>query len=185
MNDGPHDEGMSLLPSLEPYWKKSPNAPKVRPVSNEKLLRISGEHWIKYVFPSFLFVALSSACFFGLSLAAFTDRYPAEIARPMVLLSCALFWCLFHWFFWFLLAETQTRIIVTSKRVLFIKTGLLWGEETVELAFEKMKSVEAHKLTLLQSILNYGTLQFEPFKIKRVPHPGTMARLIQQSMGML
>ena len=38
----------------------------------------------------------------------------------------------------------------------------------------------------LQSVLNYGTLEFEgKAKITRVPHPGTLAREIEQAMGMI
>jgi hypothetical protein len=104
----------------------------------------------------------------------------------MILATVAVFWVVQHWYFWFLLAQSETHIIITSKRVLYIKSGLLWGEEMLEVAFDKMKTVEAHKTTFLQSILNYGTLQFEPMvKITCVPHPGTQAKLIEQSMGMV
>lgn len=177
-------DGREYLSGLEKYWAKLPSM-KLRPVSSEELILITGEHWIKYVFPSFLYVALTVATVFFFVMSGFTDRYEPTLAQVVLLISLAAFWCVQHWFFWFLLAESESRIIVTSKRVLFISTGLLWGEETVEIAFEKMKTVEAHKKTLLQSILNYGTLQFEPFKITCVPHPGTVAKLIQQSMGMI
>lgn len=174
----------TFLQGLEKYWVKA-QGQKFLGTSNERLIRISGEHWIKYVFPTFLWIALSSVSIFFFYFSAFTNRYPAEVSLPMLLISFGFFWCVHHWYFWLLLAESESRIIITSKRVLHIRTGLLWDEETVEIAFDKMKTVEVHKTTLLQSILNYGTLQFEPFKIKRVPHPGTTLRLIQQSMGMI
>lgn len=177
-------DGREYLSGLEKYWPKLA-VPKVRPISSEALIVITDEHWIKYVFPSFLYVALTMASIFFFAVSAFTDRYEPALALPVILMSLVVFWCVQHWFFWFLLAESESRIIVTSKRVLHISSGLLWGEETVEIAFDKMKTVEAHKKTLLQSILNYGTLQFEPFKITCVPHPGTVAKLIQQSMGMV
>ncbi len=183
MPDAERDD-RAYLSGLEKYWVKA-QGPKLLGSSNERLIRISGEHWIKYVFPTFLWFALSSVAVFFFYLSAFTDRYPAEVSILILLISFGFFWCVHHWYFWLLLAESESRIIITSKRVLHIRTGLLWDEETVEIAFDKMKTVEMHKTTFLQSILNYGTLQFEPFKINRVPHPGTMVRLIQQSMGMI
>ncbi len=175
-------DGRAFLSRLDQYWVKAGS--RVRPISSERLIRVCGEHWIKYVFPSFLYFILSGTALFFAYVSLFTDRYLAEVSVIIFLTCFAFFFCVHHWFFWFLLAETQTHIYITSKRVLFMKSGLLWGEETIEIAYEKMKTVEAHKKTFLQSILNYGTLQFEPFKIMRVPHPGTLARLIQQSMGM-
>lgn len=179
-----NNDHRAYLSGLEKYWVKT-QKPKLLGFSNERLICVSREHWIKYVFPTFLWLSLSGVAIFFFYLSAFTDRYPAEVSIPMLLISFGFFWCVHHWFFWFLLAESESRIIITSKRVLHIRSGLLWDEETIEIAFEKMKTVEMHKTTFLQSILNYGTLQFEPFKIQRVPHPGTMARLIQQSMGMI
>jgi|GEM_PF-1144830 len=180
-----NSDGRGFLEGLEKYWVQL-KAPRFYPVSSEKLLRVSPEHWIKYVFPTFLYAVHTVVSAFFFLMSAFTDRYPVEISIPVLLVSLSSFWIVQHWFFWFLLAESETHIIITSKRVLYVRTGLLWGEEMIEVAFDKMKTVEAHKTTLLQSILNYGTLQFEPMvKIKYVPHTGTIARLIQQSMGMI
>lgn len=185
MPDDTEIQGKAFLSKLVQYWVKN-SAKKPSAASNERLICITSDHWIVYVFPSFLYVMLTAVSVFIFYLSASTSVFPSEIAMPMLLMSLACLWVVHHWFFWFLLAESETRIIVTSKRFLYISTGLLWGEETIEVAFEKMRTVEAHKTTLLQSVLNYGTLQFEMnVKIKRVPHPGTIARLIEQSMGMI
>jgi hypothetical protein len=50
----------------------------------------------------------------------------------------------------------------------------------------KMKTIEAHKNNILQTVLNYGTLEFEgKGKMTRIPHPGSLAMQIEQAMGMI
>ena len=184
MTEHSHTNGLSHLSKLDQYWIRRSVKPAVLP--NERLLSISSEHWIKYVFPSILYILLSGLCLLPLYLAMVTPAAAPALFQFLVLIGLLLLFCVHHWFFWFLLAESQACIIVTSKRVVYLHSGLLWNEEMIEVAYEKMKTVEAHKKTLLQSILNFGTLQFEPIvKIHRVPHPGTLARQIEQTMGMI
>ncbi len=174
----------SDLSALDRYWvKREPIRPSVMP--NERLLLISDEHWIKYVFPLVVYGILTAA---GLALSSgfFVAAQNEQISMLAFSIGLLLLTCTHHWFFWFLLAESQVDIVVTSKRVVYAHAGLLWDEDIVEVAFEKMKTVEAHKKTLLQSVLNYGTLNFEKkAQILRVPHPGTVARVIQQAIGMI
>lgn len=47
--------GESFLPKLDQYWiKRGATKPIVMP--NERLIAVSHEHWIKYVFPSVLHI---------------------------------------------------------------------------------------------------------------------------------
>jgi hypothetical protein len=177
------DTGLSLLSALDRYWvKRSSSQPKA--IADERLICISPEHWIKYVFPSVLYAFLLTAALALLVSAVVTASTPFAftaffISGLSVLLTAH------HWFFWYLLAESQTVIIVTNKRVIYLRDGLLWYEDMIDIAYEKMKTVETHKGSLLQSLFNYGTLQFEPVKIRRVPHPGTLTRQIEQAMGLM
>lgn len=172
------------LSVLDRYWvTREPIRPSVMP--NEHLLLISDEHWIKYVFPLIVYAILTAAGL-ALSVGFFFAALDGQVSMLAFSIGLLLLTCTHHWFFWFLLAESQVDIIVTSKRVVYAHAGLLWDEDIVEVAFEKMKTVEAHKKSLLQSVLNYGTLNFEKkAQIARVPHPGTVARIIQQAIGMI
>lgn len=184
MDSETKSDGLSLLGKLDRYWTtRSMTKPNV--LQNEQLICISPEHWIKYVLPFMLYLALTAIAIFFLAFAILTtSSVPGFFV--FFLLGFLTLICTHHWLFWFLLAESQTCIIVTNKRVIHIRQGLVWSEEIVDVAFEKMKTVEAHKTTLLQSLLNYGTLQFESsVTIKRVPHPGTLARQIEQAMGLI
>lgn len=178
-------DGLSFLSRLDRYWIRRPVAKPVI-TSNESLRLISAEHWIKYVFPCFLYIVLMGGG--ALLLYVSTVSAPAAfgMSATLFLLGLIILFVTQHWFFWFLLAESQAYIIVTNKRVISIRESLLWREEMLEISFEKMKTVESHKQNFLQYVLNYGTLQFESATaITRVPHPGTMARQIEQAMGMI
>ncbi len=183
MVDNLTPENIALLSKINRYWvKRSQKRPSVLP--SEQLLLQSSEHWIKYVLPTFVALILTGM---GIVLV-WSAVVAANIADGSLLIFCiglGVLTAVFHWYFWFLLAEFPVDIIVTNKRVIYVHSGLLWGEDLVEIAFDKLKAVQAHKKNLFQSIFNYGTLDFEgKVKIKRVPHPGTVARVIQQAMGM-
>ena len=184
MSEQPTSNGTSFRSKLDQYWVKRSIKPAVIP--NERLLSVSHEHWIKYVFPSFLYVVLMGASVLLFYFAALTTPSVLGVSLFLFTLALLLLFVTHHWFFWFLLAESQAHIIVTNKRVIHIHESLLWREEMVEVSFEKMKTVEAHKKNIFQSVLNYGTLQFEPMvKFRLVSHPGTLARQIEQAMGMI
>lgn len=177
-------DGLSLLGKLDRYWtSRSPSQPRLLP--NERLICISPEHWIKYALPSVFYFFLTA---FSVALLWFASVGASSLFGFSMLFGAGLILlvCTHHWFFWFLLAESQACIIVTDKRVVHIRQGLLWYEEMIDVAFERMKTVESHKVTFLQSLLNYGTLQFGPIvKIQYVPHPGTLTRKIEQAMGLM
>lgn len=184
MKSKSNNDGLSLLGKLDQYWTtRSTAKPKI--LLDEQLISISLEHWIKYVFPCILYLLLTGAAIFLLSVAIFTVSSILGFSA-FFLLGLFVLVCTHHWFFWFLLAESKACIIVTNKRVVHIRHRLLWHEQIIDVAFDKMKTVEAHKTTLLQSLLNYGTLRFESAAaIKYVPHPANLARQIEQAMGLI
>lgn len=178
-------DGLSLLSRLDRYWIRRPVAKPVI-TSNESLLLISPEHWIKYVFPCFLYIVLMGGAALILYGAIVSAPSSFAVSAMLFLVGLVILFVTQHWFFWFLLAESQAHIIVTNKRVISIRESLLWREEMVEVSFEKMKTVESYKQNFLQYVLNYGALQFESATaIRHVPHPGTMAKQIEQAMGMI
>lgn len=181
----PPTNGSAILSKLNQYWVKRPvEKPAIMP--NEQLLSVSREHWIKYVFPSFLYIALGGTSILLFYFSALSASSVMGLSHGVFILALVLLFVTHHWFFWFLLAESQAHIIVTNKRVVWIHESLLRKEEMIEVSFEKMKTVEAHKKNILQIVLNYGMLDFEgKAKIFRVPHPGTLAMRIEQAMGMI
>lgn len=184
MTEQPTSNGTSFLSRLDEYWVKR----TIKPVAaaNERLLSVCHEHWIKYVFPAFLYAALIGTSMLLFYFAALMAPSILGVSLFLFILGLALLCITHHWFFWLLLAESQAHIILTNKRVIHIHESLLWREEMVEISFERMKTVEAHKTNILQSVLNYGALEFEgKTRISRVPHPGTIARQIEQAMGMI
>ncbi len=151
----------------------------------EHVVWITKEHWIKYVRPCFIYALLMGISFLLFSLAQAGNAN--QVALSYVFFFCAIALILFthHWFFWLLLGEMQARIIVTNKRVISIHERLFLRDDMIEIAFEKMKTVEAHKTSFVQNLLRYGTLQFETgAKITLVPHPNDAAKKIQQAMGL-
>ncbi len=185
MNQQSPSGELSFLSKLDQYWIKRPVG-KPAIMHKEDLIFISKEHWIKYVFPCFLYGVLMGGGVLLLSVAAAGTPASFGVSGFLFVLALLLLIITQHWFFWFLLAESQAHIIVTNKRVVHIRESLLWREEMLEITFEKMKTVESHKKNILQYVLNYGTLQFESAtKIRHVPHPGTLAREIEQAMGMI
>ena len=83
-----------------------------------------------------------------------------------------------------LLCEMAVHIAITNHRVVWVRDKVILDEHTTEYAFTIMETVEARKHGLLQTILRYGTLQFETGPdITLVPHPISVAKDIEQAMG--
>lgn len=153
---------------------------------DERLLCIVSEHWIKYVFPVFIYMILMIASIGLFFLSQMTATHVDVVPQFAFFASFAVFLIAHHWFFFTLMGETENHIIVTSKRVIHIRERLYFTDEVFQVSFDKMKTVEAKKDGLLQNILQYGSLWFETNKavIKRVPHPNSVARAIEQAMGL-
>ncbi len=155
------------------------------PGNDEKLVRIVRQHWIKYVFLIFVYLVLLSLSV-GMFVAAGVTAYHTQWVS-FVLFTAALVLFLFahHWFFVTLLCEMAVHIAITNHRVVWVRDKLFLDEHMTEYAFTIMETVEARKHGLLQTILRYGTLQFETGPdITLVPHPISVAKDIEQAMGM-
>lgn len=153
--------------------------------TGEYVIRIVNEHWIKFIYPSFIYAMVT-----GGSILLFLFAYSSLdtsmwLSHILFIVALILILLTHHWFFMRLLSEAADCIIITDKRLIQLNIRLLFHDALVEIAFDKMKTVEAWKDGLLQNILNYGTLHFEGTKalVKLVPHPSSVARDIEQAMG--
>lgn len=152
--------------------------------SGETLIRRSGEHWVKYVVPVTVYLLLSAVAAGLLLLAGVSAYHQAGVSYVTFLAGVILALGTHHWFFVFLLGESMTQIFVTNHRLIRMHESLFRQEELMEVSFEKMKTVEAHKQGLMQTLLRYGTLKFESgARIRLVPHPNSFAKDIEQAMG--
>lgn len=153
--------------------------------NGERLIYVTGEHWIRFVLPAFVAALLmgnSILLFFLAGLSAHHEEmwlsHVAFVAGFLLLLLTH------HWIFLCLLGETIDRIFITNQRSIQFDTRLLLHEEIRENSFDKMRTVEAVKEGLLQNVLNYGTIRFQGgIDIYLVPHPHRVAKAIEQAMG--
>jgi len=153
--------------------------------NGEKVIRVISEHWIKYVFPCFVFGILGSVSALLFLLAGYTAHHAMWLSHLSFIAALLLFLLTHHWFFTKLLGETMTHVIITNRRVVWIHESIFQREHMVEYAYEKMKTVEAKKSGIVQTVLRYGTIAFESgADIRYVPHPNHVAKEIEQAMGM-
>ena len=153
--------------------------------NGEHLIRIKSQHWIKYIFPAFVYLVLTVVSVLLFVLSGITVHHSMWLSHLAFVAALLLFLGTHHWFFLLLLSESSAHIIVTNHRVIMIRDRMLLDEEMNEYAFDKMKTVAAHKDGFWQTILRYGSLQFESGPdVRYVPHPNSVARDIEQAMGM-
>ncbi len=154
-------------------------------INGEKVIRIIGEHWIKYVLPVFIYIMLTGVSVLLFLLAGLTSHHSMWLSHGSFVAAFLLFLFAHHWFFTKLLGESMTHIVITNRRVITLRESYFSREQMVEYAFDKMKTVEACKHGILQTILRYGSLKFESgADVTLVPHPNSVAKDIQQAMGM-
>lgn len=152
--------------------------------SGERLLLVLGEHWIKYIFPSFLYIVQFCVSVFLFLLAGYTAYHSVWISNAAFLVGLLLMLLSHHWFFWRLLGDAADCIVITNQRSIHFEVQLLFHDEMRENSLDKMRTVEASKEGLLQNIFQYGTLRFQGgLDIPLVPHPHRVARDIEQAMG--
>jgi hypothetical protein len=156
------------------------------PKVGEELIRMSSEHWMKYVRPLFVYFLLCGMSLLLFVLAGVTAYHQIWISYATFLAALLVFMFAHHWLFVLVLGESMSHILVTNHRLIRIHESLFRDGEILEVSFDKMKTVEAKTHGLLQSLLRYGTLKFESgAKLSYVPHPGSVARDIEQAMGRL
>lgn len=154
--------------------------------TGEELIRMSSEHWIKYVRPLFVYLLLCGMSLLLFVLAGVTAYHQVWISYATFLAALSVFMFAHHWLFVLVLGESMSHILVTNHRLIRIHESLFRDGEILEVSFDKMKTVEAKTHGLVQSLLRYGTLKFESgAKLSYVSHPGSVARDIEQAMGRL
>ena len=152
---------------------------------DEKLIKIINEHWMKYV-PSAIIGFLLTGIGFILFFIWFIGKQEtAGILNFFYIFSFNLFFYLHHWFFLILFSEAMGGIILTTKRIIYIRQTLFFSDIMQDISYEKIKTVKAETNGLLHNILHYGNLRFDPeMFIPLVPHPNSVVKEIEQMIGM-
>ena len=163
-----------------PWKSKAPLSPVAK---DERLLRSTHRHWMKYAPAVGAYVML-----FSLYLAAlFIAASLASSGAARVLLPAALIFItvIQHWFFHFILSENASTVILTNKRILWLNSRLWIDDRVEEAILVKLKMVQIHRAGILQRLLDYGDLRFDiaggqtiPF----LPAPKTWAEQIERNM---
>lgn len=154
------------------------------PAHIEEVIDLIHEHWVKYVVPVIVYVLMVGISLLMFYVAGYWAYQYELLSGGTYLLALILLLLTHHWFFAMLLSKATEHIIVTTHRVIHVRSHLFFFEDMNEVAFDKMKTVEARKQGLIQNVLRYGELVFEKsFTIKRVPHPNRVTRDIEQAMG--
>lgn len=109
------------------------------------------------------------------------------IAIVILFIGMILMYLVVHWFFHRLLSEAMEDIIVTTKRVIWIKEALFQIDDVRQIPLTNIQGVETLKHGPLQTILRYGSLWFDTGGtttsdqnaiMTQVPHPNNVAREI-------
>ena len=152
----------------------------------ERVVKVTDEHWVKYVLPAVIALFLFAIAFLLFVLAGISAHHYMWLSHGTYLTALLLFLITLHWFFMTLLSESLDKIIITNRRLLRVQYRLIFHEDILEVSFEKMKTVDAQKHGLMQNLLHYGTLYFETklAAVPLVPHPNRIAKIIQEAMQM-
>ncbi len=153
--------------------------------ADERVIRVTGQHWFRYVAPAFVYAVVTAMSVVLFLSAGFTAYHVAWLSYLTYVAALLVFFFTHHWFFVTILGEAHARVVVTNRRVIWMHVRLFAGEEMREYAFEKMKTVEARTHGILQAVLRFGTIEFESGPgIPLVPHPASVAKDIEQAMGL-
>ncbi len=150
----------------------------------EHVVKVTDEHWVKYVAPVLISMFLFAIAFLLFLLAGITAHHYEWLSATTYIAALLLFLVTHHWFFMVLLSESLDKIIITNRRLMRVQYRLIFHEDILEVSFEKMKTVDARKHGFLQNLLHYGTLYFETklAAVPLVPHPNRVAKIIQDAM---
>lgn len=153
-------------------------------MNGERVLAVTDEHWIKYVAPVMMALALFIISLVLFIIAGVTAHHTPWLSQSAFVSGVCLIFFTLHWFFMMLLSESLDRIIITNRRLMRVQYRLIFDEDILEISFQKTKTVDARKHGFVQNILHYGTLHFETklATIYNVPHPNRIAKIIQDAM---
>ena len=155
--------------------------------SREKIVLSISTHWIKYVLPTtiFLIILTASTSFFIISNIA--TESSDIIAIITLFLGMILMYLVMHWYFHKILSEAMEDIIITTKRIIWIKESLFQIDDVRQIPLANIQGVEAKKHGISQTILRYGSIWFDTggtitndqnAMMDQVPHPNDVARKI-------
>ena len=151
---------------------------------DEEIVRAFSTHWIKYVAPTCAFSIVIAASSAMLIAAGLTSSSAPLFSQVLLFLGMILTYLSLHWFFHKLLSEAMEDIVITSKRIIWIKEALFTVDEMRQIPLDKIQGVEARKHGLLQTVLGYGNLWLDTGGtdtsdinaiIDQVPHPNRVA----------
>ena len=156
---------------------------------DETIVRTFSTHWIKYVRPTAIFLIVVSASTTMLFGAGATTQSAPLLSYTLLFLGLILTYLALHWYFHKLLSEAMEDIIITTKRIIWIKESLFRYDDMHQIPLERIQGVEATKHGIFQTVLRYGNLWFdtggtttgdESAMMDQVPHPNRIARDINQ-----
>lgn len=154
------------------------------PVQGEHIVAMVHEHWMRYVFATFIYLCMTIVSFVILFLSQVIADQWMWISHIVFLLSFILILFTNHGYFLFILGESMSQVVVTNHRIIYIHDDLFLHHEMLEFSFSRLKMVESRQHGILQNILNYGELKFDTGPaIPFICHPNRVARDIQQAMG--
>lgn len=153
------------------------------PHNGERLVMVTDEHWVKYVLPVTVSALILIVTLLLFGLAGLSAYHFAWVSAVTFVAATFLLHLSVHWLFMILLSEAIDRIILTNKRLLRVQYRLIFHDDVLEVAFNKMRVVDARKSGFIQNLLHYGSLVFEgTLSIPLVRHPNRMARTIEEIM---
>ncbi len=103
--------------------------------TDERLLRLINEHWIKYVLPSLaytLLISISGLLFF---LSQISAHHSMWLSHVVFVAALVLLLTSHHWFFQRLLSEYISQIVITNRRAISFEQSLLFCDDMKEIPF--------------------------------------------------
>ena len=165
----------------------------INPSHNEETILVFSTHWIKYLLPAFIYSLLMLVSFFLFFIAGATAYEQQGLAIFSFCFGSLLMVIVHHWFFHKLLSEAMIDIIVTTKRVIYLKNNLLFDDDMREFSMDRLIAVEAQKHGLWQNLFRYGNVRFDTGGststdrsniIHLVPHPHRITKEITKKLEM-
>ena len=148
--------------------------------SDERIILAISTHWIKYIWPAILYTLLIIASVFLFYLAGLSAHHNMWVSHSSFVMALIVLLVSHHWFFNRLLSEHMVDIVVTNKRVIYLRDCLLFCDDMHEIPMESIHAVEANVHGLMQNLFHYGSIWFdtggsrsydEEQSIPLVPHP--------------
>lgn len=152
--------------------------------SEENMVRAFSTHWVKYVAPTLVFSIVICASISMLVAAGLSANSSTVLSHILLFLGLILTYLALHWYFHKLLSEAMEDIVITTKRIIWIREALFSVDEMRQIPLGNIQGVEARKIGIFQTVLGYGTLWLDTGGtvtsdanaiIDQVPHPNRVA----------